>query len=283
MNYHKLRLHLLLIFGICALGIFSTNICWAVSLPKPLAYWRLDESSQPYRDFSNSNNGACIDANLSLCPEQVEGKFDWAQLFDGVGAGIDVPGDSFNWSATDSFTIAFWMKRPAPPPPDGRINNEVIVGREDKLLGKFLQWWVGVRNSDGAARFNLIDSNDSGIVDEFGLNSKKTITDGQWHHIVAVRDAVQNKNFLYVDGFLEDSVSANYDSDFASTTAKLNIGYLRARIGTAPPENAYFYSGVVDDIRIYTAALSEAQVSYLFGLRPAKNMPWVPSLLLEDQ
>jgi hypothetical protein len=87
---------------------------------------------------------------------------------------------------------------------------------------------------------------------------------------------------LYVDGVLEDSVSISYKSDFASTSAKLNLGYLYARVESPNPENAYFYSGTLDDVRIYTGALSETEIGDLFRLRPRRNMPWVPGILLED-
>jgi hypothetical protein len=174
------------------------------------------------------------------------------------------------------------MKRPGPPPPVGIINNEVIVGREDRV-NKLLHWWVGVHHGTGGARFILIDSSGFGNNKNYFLLSSKILTDGEWHHVVAVRDATQNQNLLYVDGVLEDSVSISYQSDFASTSAKLNIGYLQAKIvASSPLENAYFYSGTLDDVRIYTGALSETEIGDLFRLRPRRNMPWVPGILLED-
>ena len=284
MNYHKFGLHLVLFlgFGVWALVMFSPNACWAADLPKPLSYWRLDESSQPYKDFSNNNDGACIEENFDFCPERVSGIIDRAQLFDGVSEGLDIPGDSFNWSSTDSFSISFWMQRPDPPPPEGFINNEVIVGREDRV-NKLLHWWVGVQQGTGGARFVLIDSSGFGNNENYFLLSSKILADGEWHHVVAVRDADQSKNLLYVDGILEDFVSISYKSDFASTSAKLNIGYLNAKLGRNPdPENAYYYSGTLDDVRIYTGALSETEIGDLFRLRPRRNMPWVPGILLEE-
>jgi hypothetical protein len=279
MNYLKfeLPLGLFLGLGVWVLVILSPNPCWAANLPDPLSYWRLDEALQPYKDFANSNDGTCIDGNPDFCPERVPGIIDRAQLFDGASNGLDVPGNSYNWDSTDSFTIAFWMKRPGPPPPAGVFNNEVIVGREDRVENR-LHWWVGVQNETGGARFILIDSKNGGFDDKFGLQSTKTITDGEWHHVVAVRDAAQNLNILYVDGVLEDSVSISYSGNFASSFADLNIGYLLTN-----SKKEYYYEGIVDDVRVYNAALLESEIGDLFRLRPRRNMPWVPSILLEDK
>ena len=277
---HKFRIGLVLFLGVGVSALFmpSPNPCWAVDLPDPLSYWRLDEASQPYKDFSDSNDAGCVDGNLDFCPERVPGKIDRAQLFNGASEGLDVPGDSFNWASTDSFTIAFWMKRPGPPPPAGVFNNEVIVGREDRVESR-VHWWSGVENVSGGAMFVLIDSDEIGRNENFYLRSAQTITDGEWHHVVAVRDAGQSLNILYVDGVLEDSVAITYTGNFASSFADLNIGYLR----TNDIRYRYYYEGLVDDVRIYNIALTENQIGDLFRLRPIKSMPWVPSILLEDE
>jgi hypothetical protein len=240
----------------------------------------LDESSQPYKDFSNNNQGSCIDENLDFCPEPVNGIIDKAQLFQG-NQGLDVPGDSFNWGSADSFSIAFWMKK-SDFPPVGFINNEVIVSREDRFYGKGLHWWVGVKNGDGAAVFILIDSSGFGSDGSSNLVSKKTLTDGEWHHVVAVRDAEQNINFLYVDGVIEDSVSITYPENFYSSFANLNIGYLTGNVNNIETQK-FFYSGTVDDVRIYNVALSETEIEVLFQLRPKKSIPWLPIILLDDK
>jgi hypothetical protein len=275
MNYHKFGLPLVLFLGLGALAlfIFSSNPSWAGSLPDPLSYWTLDEGSQPYNDFASNNDGTCIDENLDFCPERVTGKIDQGQLFDGASEGLDVPGNSFNWASTDSFTIALWMKRPGPSP----IQNEVVVGREDRVENG-LHWWVGVHEKYGGAMFILIDSDEVGRNDKFYLLSTKTITDGKWHYVVAVRDAGQNLNILYVDGVFEDSVSITYTGNFASSFADLNIGYLQQHF-----RKFYYYNGTVDDVQIYNAALSDSEIGVLYRQKAGRNMPWLPVILLNEK
>lgn len=275
------------IFCALAFVLFFSNFCFAAYLPKPLSYWKLDEASQPYKDFSNSNQASCIESNLNLCPESVVGFIENAQRFNGSTQGLDVPGNSFNWGSTGSFSVAFWMIRPGPLPPVGNDNNEVIVGREDRLAGKQLHWWVGVwagvpGQIGGAARFGLIDSLGNGAGDGF-LMSQKKLTDGEWHHVVAVRDGQENKNSLYVDGVLEDWVSITYAGDFVSSFANLNIGYLAGNGSSGQKTKKFYFKGTVDEVRIYNVALTGTQVEGLFRLRPNKSMPWLPIILMDDK
>lgn len=272
MNCNKFGHHLVLFlsFSLLALFMFSLNPCLAA---EPLSYWRLDEGSQPYEDFASSNDGTCIDNNLDFCPERVPGKIGQAQFFDGLIEGLDVPGDSFNWTSIDSFTIVFWMKKIGQPPTE----NEVIVGREDRVENR-LHWWVGVHGEDGGAMFVLIDSGGIGNNERFFLLSNKTITDGDWHQVVAVRDAGQNLNNLYVDGVLEDSVSITYPGNFTSSFADLNIGYLQEYF-----RKFYHYKGTVDDVQIYNVALSESEIAALYRQKVRRNMPWLPVILLDDK
>jgi hypothetical protein len=275
-----------LIFSVLAFVFLASNFCFAASLPKPLSYWKLDEVTQPYKDSSNNNQASCIEGNPDSCPESVVGFIENAQRFNGSTQGLDVPGNSFNWGSTGSFSVAFWMIRPGPLPPVGTVNNEVIVGREDRLNGKQLHWWVGmwagVTNQEGGgARFGLIDSLGNGAGDGFLLSQKK-LTDGEWHHVVAVRDGQENKNLLYVDGVLEDWVSITYAGDFVSSFANLNIGYLAGNNSSGQKTKAFYFKGTVDEVRVYNVALTEAQVEGLFRLRPNKGMPWLPIILMDD-
>lgn len=279
MNCHKFGHHFVLVLGlfVWAFVMLTTNSCLAED---PSSYWKLEEDSQPYTDSANGNDASCVDGNLAFCPERVKGAINQAQLFDRKSQqGLDVPGSFYNWVSNDSFTIAFWMNRPDPPPPAGISNNEVIVGREDRPLAsvKGLHWWVGVKNEDGKARFVLVDSKGFGYNEALYLASKNTVADGEWHHVVAVRDGVQNKNFLYVDGVLEDERTITYPNNFASVTADLNIGYLAGNF-----DKGYYYSGAVDDVQIYDSALSDSEIADLYRLKAGRNMPWLP-ILLDDE
>ena len=80
---------------------------------------------------------------------------------------------------------------------DGAVSpasEQVIIGRDDALSG--MQWWVGLASSSGNASFYLQDPYGR-VANLVGVGA--SLSDGNWHHVVAVRDAATDDNTLYVD------------------------------------------------------------------------------------
>ena len=168
-----------------------TSVCDMVG------YWKLDELvSGDYEDSASDNNGVCA----GVCPvPNVNGRVDGMQVFDGSTTGIDIPADAiFNWDVNDSFSIVFWVKRDTPINGSVTNDNEVIVGRDDAATD--LHWWFGMQYN-GKARFQIGDKSGSYV----GLDGP-AIDDGQWHHVVGIRDGVNKVNHLYVDGVDVNSI-----------------------------------------------------------------------------
>lgn len=213
------------------------------TLPCPagmLAYWKLDESGgSAYDDFYYGLDGGCA----SRCPAPATGQVGGAQEFNGSDTGIDVaavPGDdSFNWGKDDSFSVEFWMRTHSGSTCAG---NEVVVGRADTAA-----WWVGCRDG-GALNFYLKDR--GGVYESV---SGPMVTDGEWHHVVAVRDAGTDELRLYLDGSLEGAEPARYYDDFGAPGVELNIGWLDRGAG-------YHFDGLVDDVVIYERVLTGGEI-----------------------
>jgi hypothetical protein len=218
----------------------------------PKALWKLEESgaAPEYRDAMNPGNhiGICrTDADAAVCPEPVPARYGTGQRFY-VGeqpSGIDIPSSAlFNWSSTDSFSIAFWMKRDNTP----LTANEVIIGRDSTESENDLHWWIGVRKTGVAM---AVFQNTLGVPSARNkyLTTDKKLTDDQWHLIVFVRDSAVSENRLYVDGHLEDKVFVYYsDAGFDADATPVNIGWLN--LGSK-----YQYKGTVDEIAVYDTAL----------------------------
>ena len=231
--------------------------CSEVTCPADMiAYWRLDEtSSGTYADSYDSHPGTCSGSD---CPTPDPGILNGGQLFSRLDATkIDVPAHSdFDWGADDSFTIEYWMRGVPGETCSGSVtsDNEVIVGRDDASSN--LHIWTGCKAYDsggvdgGYANWQLRDVNNNGV----SITGTTNIADGSWHHVVAIRDASADMNYLYVDGIKEAEASHDYTAGFESATAALNLGWLNL-------PTYYHFTGAVDEVAVYGRALSASEIT----------------------
>jgi hypothetical protein len=80
---------------------------------------------------------------------------------------------------------------------------------------------------------------------------------GQWHHLAFVQDGSAGEGYFYIDG--EVVISGGADS--CDTTGRpLFIGAAGTDVDVAVFES---FKGRIDDVRIYSYALSELEIQYL--------------------
>ncbi len=227
--------------------VVSALVCLA---PDPVAYWTLDESSgTTFADLINGNDAVCSGAS---CPGFASGRVNGALDFDGVNDGLEVANATeLNWSNSDSFSIQAWVKTT-----QICTGNKVYVGKYQDSAGKG-DWWLGCDGNTNKAAFFLRDSVYS---TGYKLVGTTPINDGNWHHLVAVRDASLGKNRLYVDGVEEGNLSVSYAGNFVNTNP--------LTIGNFTPYHLYLVDGLIDEVAIHGRALSltEIQNHYNSGL-----------------
>jgi hypothetical protein len=227
-------------------GEFSANAgllqACTPDTPDMIAYWPMDDgaAATSFEDVIASHNGSCTAPD---CPDSTAGIVDTAFLFNGIDR-IDVPAFSdIDWTSGDSFSIEAWVKIPATELCTG---NKVAVGRYEGS-GK-ASWWLGCDEIENHAAFSLRDNTGTGL----RVVGTTPINDGNWHHLVGVRDASAGENRIYVDGAEETATSASYSASFASTH-ELNFGYMNA--------NPYYYfPGSIDEIAVYGRALTPTEI-----------------------
>jgi hypothetical protein len=93
--------------------------------------------------------------------------------------------------------------------------------------------------------FNL---RDVGKAHSANISSGTPLNDGEWHHLVGVRDQSTKKVRFYVDGELIDEVD--------DATEDINSGQ-SVWIGEHLQR---YYTGLVDDVKIWNRALSAAEI-----------------------
>ena len=194
-----------------------------------LSYWKLNETAgQVFNDIIRSNNAGCPADN---CPGFTTGHIGGALDFNGTSHWLEVSDDaSLDWASDASFSIELWANFT-----DVSSRNRVMIGREEE---GGTQWWLGANQDTGYANFNLLDANQAGV----SVTGSTPLNDGQWHHLVAVRDDSLNENRLYVDGQLVDARTHDYTAGFESVTG-LGIGYM---VHAGTPD--YLFAGRLDEM-----------------------------------
>jgi uncharacterized repeat protein (TIGR02543 family) len=223
-----------------------------------IAYWKLDETGgSDYIDYFGGNNGMCDNEMPDKCPTPVEPEQSFlnnAQSFDGNDE-INVPaGEAFNWGADSNFSIEVWVNVPETENCDG---SRVFVGRHAVARA----WWVGCDHGTNMAVFSIRDSKSVGLE----ISAGPALNDGQWHHVVAVRDGSKDENQLYVDGVLAISAPVNYLGDWISDK-NISIGYHNVW-NYIEYDPSYHFAGILDEIAIYGRALSLTEIQYHYNNR----------------
>ncbi len=96
------------------------------------------------------------------------------------------------------------------------------------------------------------------------INTTSTYNDGNWHHVVATTSTTGG-SFLYVDGVLQASNTGMTTSEnFLGVNGYWRIAAGRLDTWLSAPTSNYF-AGSLDDIAIYTSALTQSQVYSAYG------------------
>lgn len=199
-------------------------------------------------DLSGNNLHGTV--NGALLTHDRFGNSQSAYSFNGTTSSIDIPlSNLFNFSSNDSFSISLWVK----------TNN---IGNCQGLVVK--------SPSNGAWEYGLyltVPNCGSSLQQPLAMMGKDnlhlmystTSLNSNWHHLVGV---YKNKNwYLYVDNVLE-ATYLNYSVNTASS--QISFG----KKGTAADS---YFSGSLDDIRIYNAALSLTEIGQLYYESCPKN------------
>jgi hypothetical protein len=191
--------------------------------PTLVAHWALDEAQGDIAyDGANGNNGS-VHGDPSWQPQG--GMVDGALQLDGIDDYVSTP---FVLNPADSkFSVFAWVKGGAP----GQAVLSQIGGAR----------WLCADPTEGNLMTGLKGTG-RGATE---LLSQTIITDGNWHRIGLVWDG--SHRTLYVD---DVAVAEDEQTNLEGSENGLYIG-----IGTAM-EAGSFWSGLIDDVRIYNRAVT---------------------------
>ena len=201
----------------------------------PADYYALDDGSGTVAvdGTGSDNNGVLNNAAWSA-----NGRFDDCLSFNGASSYVQIT----NLICND-FTIVFWVKT-------------------TQTAGSG-QWYNGA---------GLVDGDFPGVANDFGtalvggkfafgvgnpditISSGVSINNGSWHHCAATRQQLTGAITVYVDGVLQGSGTGSRNTLNASSS--LLFGAIASGGG--------YFNGSLDDIRIFSRALSSNEVAALF-------------------
>ncbi|GIW65628.1 MAG: hypothetical protein KatS3mg094_147 [Candidatus Parcubacteria bacterium] len=192
-----------------------------------MGYWPFDEiSGNIAKDYSGNVNNAIIFND----PQLVDGKVGKALSFDGVNDYLQIPSSSSLNLPGNKESIFLWIKH----------NSNYILGQSYRWNRRLF-----------STNWTFYDSNNS---------------------IYYVRNGNPNDNLYHLVGYtvLDTIVKTYKDGKFVtSTTRSVNaIGpassyWWLGRVCSGSSCNLY-YSGIIDEVRIYNRALSDQEIKALY-------------------
>ncbi|MCX5637704.1 MAG: hypothetical protein NTX52_08445, partial [Planctomycetota bacterium] len=222
---------------------------WSFSTGDMVGWWKFDET-EGHIAIDSSGNGleGKLLGDAHIVSDPIRGN---VLNLDGNGDWVDC-GKDIRFNITEEITISAWIK----------VNKfdkgwQAIItkgGRTWRLqrgwnssLIEFACTGVKVTVRDGSPL-------DSQLGSTYGsIHGNADVNDGKWHHLAGVYDGSQI--YLYVDGILDKSSEA---------WGSINTNDYPVLIGENAEEPGRCWNGLIDDIRIYSYALNEAQIKALF-------------------
>jgi len=239
----------------------ATGYAAAVLGSSPFAYYRLDETTGTTAfDYVGFNNGVYFNTTLGQDGYSAVDS-DKAVAFNGLNSYVgSLSGASINYQGTSaSFTLEAWVKAN-----EGLPDESAIISKGTGPNGTTANEQFSLEVAGGHYRL-LTRGNGNAIYEadaQVGPN-------GSWQHVVGVYDQSSGSPFMsiYVNGELSGS-SPGRTAGLRASTAPVAIG--SKRTGNDPGYDGTF-NGLVDELAIYSTALSDTTIQAHYGAAYGSN------------
>ena len=215
-----------------------------------VAHYTFDEGSGTTAgDSAGSNTGTLVNG-----PTWVTGKIGGGLTFDGTDDYVVRSiGDSATLLYKDgnvsTRSVSLWIK-------GGGTQTLKCIYCEGSNGASNARFEIGSHaNGDAAGTLGIWLRNDSATSPIDQRPSSGVALDNSWHHVVWTDNNGTAK--LYIDG-VQDSRNFNY-----APAGTYNLD--RSSIGAQSKDTGQFFSGSVDDVRVYNRILSSSEVSDLYA------------------
>ena len=194
-------------------------------------------------ESGNGNDGTVNGATLTT---DRFGNANSAYSFDGVDDYILPPFSTIFDFDNQDFTIALWVKSSWTGSGfERRIVNYGATTYNDYAINY---------NNDGTVSFSILEPS-------VFVTSNVSLANNFWHSIVVVRDNTGAEFRLYIDGTFNASTSGGSGN---LTHKQTDRRFAVARKQRTSTQNLSYFDGSIDDIRIYSRALSATEIADLY-------------------
>ena len=232
--------------------VYLTSVASASLNDGLLIYLPFDErSGQTAADSSGNSNDADLTEGAEWKPNS--GKIGGAVSLDGAGAVVEDPNGADYINGLDAFSISVWVKSDSVGHDRG-----IVFARDpdggDNIFG--FRYDAASWSTPGGT--NLIKGAITTTGGGQAYEGKSDVQTTDWQHLVFSWKSGE-KLTLYIDGELDDDPTHNDDGKVGeiSGATKLFVGK------GAKDNNGTSWPGLIDDLRIYDRALTEAEIADL--------------------
>jgi prepilin-type N-terminal cleavage/methylation domain-containing protein len=213
-----------------------------------VGHWSFDEGeSNTAHDISGYNNhGTLSGVEIPEWTDGLVGGNGYALDFNGINSYVDIADSDSLDSTVNNLTISAWIKFDTI-----KWNFIVNKGVDGDSAANNPCYWLRFTNIDSKIEFKA----------KSGLTTNTEYPAGKWYNVVGVYEGVadgSSKMFIYVDGSLVTSrTNASYPLETSSLPLRIGI--------KSNLETGSILDGILDDVRIYNAALTAEEVSRIYA------------------
>ncbi|MDI6097035.1 LamG domain-containing protein [Actinoplanes sp. NEAU-A12] len=213
--------------------------------PQPALRWRFEDSSSQNSVLDASSNGNTGTKSGGLT-WTADGYRHQAMSFDGTDDHVTATGTVVD--TRDSFTVSAWAYLTTNL--TGYKTVAAMLGTNSSTFwlrsNAGTNWQFAMTESDAVAPTTAVAS------------SAVAPVLGQWVHLTGVYDDPRDKIYLYVNGVA--TTAAKTVEWAAAPAGPFTVG--RARNGG--PTSTNYFTGTIDDVRLYDTALTSAEVQAIY-------------------
>lgn len=209
----------------------------------PVAEFHFDDKN-PTDASGNGNDGTSSNAGLSS-----NAKFgNRSYIFNGVNSYISIP-PSASLALGNEMTIALWVSRNKGGTGSGGVIEGLIKRGKNSTDPKYQEYLI--RLNSGVPELVFGDGTKNSDI----ITGSGRIDDGKWHFIVAI---------LRSDGTVELRVDEGTYTPVKGKKTVSWFGNSNVQLIGATKDNAQFFLGLIDEVKIYNKALTDAEIAKLY-------------------